>query len=608
MRGFIAELKRRNVTRVGGLYVAGAWLLVQVAGTVLPLFDAAPWIGRVLVIVLVIGFVPVLVAAWVLQWTPQGLRRDAGADSGQTTTPQLGKRMDRLIMLVLALALGYFAVDKFVLAPQRQQAQLQQARQEGRSEAVVAAYGDHSIAVLPFRDMSRARDQGYFSEGIAEQVLNLLTRVEGLRVTSRASAFSFTDKQVDIRTIARKLNVVYVLDGSVQTAGDQVRVAVQLIDGRSDTQLWAQTFDRPLKDIFAIQDEIAAAVVDNLKVEVMGATPTSRKTSPAALRLYLQALAAYRKRSPTSLREADDLAAQALELDAAYVDALVLQASIHIDQAGLALIPPAEGFARAGASARRALELDPRSSAAYSKLAYIALSTSGDLAAAASFLQRALEISPSDPSSLRGAEILAAALGRLDLAERIQRFQLARDPLMATSHDALCQTFIQNARYDEAIAECRVALSLEPERAISHFRICLALLFKGDAQAALEEAGKEPFDAFRWFGEAMAYHSLGDRAKSDAVLARIVEAYASEAAYNIAYVEAWRGNTDAAFDWLDKAVEYKDTGLPMIAADPILKRLAGDPRWLPFLRSQNRAPEQLAAIPFSVRLPAPEAE
>ncbi len=600
---FLVELQRRNVVRAAGLYLAGAWLLLQVVDTVLPMLSLPESVARTVLMVAVAGFVPAMVLAWVFQWTPGGLRREVPAEAGAPVPAAANRRIDHLIMVLLALALGYFAIDKFVLAPQRERAQVAEALQEGRSQGVAQAFGDRSIAVLPFRDMSRAHDQKYFSDGVAEQLLGLLTQVSGLRVISRQSSFSFADSKDDIPTIARKLNVGYVLEGSVQAAGNTVRVSVRLIEGRSDTQVWARTFDRSLDDIFAIQDEIASAVVDSLKIEVLGGVPTTHKTRPEALRLYLQAIEAYRRRSPESLREAMALTERALAIDPGYVDALTLQASIFIDQAGLALIPAEEGFNKAEAIAKRALELDPKSPAAYSKLAYIILSTDGDLARAAELLERALEISPSDPSSLRGAEILSAALGRMDLAEQIQLFQLARDPLMATSHEALCQTYIARSRYDEAIAECRTAIGLEPDRVLSHFRLGLALLFKGEAQEAMKQIDQEPFEVFRWLGQAMAAHSLGDRAGSDAAVAQLVEKYADEAAYNIAYVEAWRGRPDAAFRWLNRAVETRDSGLPMIASDPILTRLRGDPRWLSFLRRVGRAPDQLSSIRFDVRLP-----
>ena len=203
MSQFIQEAKRRSVIRVAGLYLTAVWLLLQIAGTVLPMLDAPDWLARTLLIVLIIGFVPVLVVAWVFEWTPGGLVRDGAAKLDLDASVRAGKRLDRWIMLLLALALSYFAVDKFLLSPQRQQAQLQVAKKEGRTEAIVGAYGEKSIAVLPFRDMSQKQDQQYLSDGLAEQVLQLLSEIRNLRVISRSSAFAFRDQDVPISTMAR---------------------------------------------------------------------------------------------------------------------------------------------------------------------------------------------------------------------------------------------------------------------------------------------------------------------------------------------------------------------------------------------------------------------
>ncbi|HRO62328.1 tetratricopeptide repeat protein [Thermomonas sp.] len=607
MENLLAELKRRNVIRVAGLYLAGAWLLVQVTGTVLPFFDAPLAIARTLTIVLVVGFVPTLVLAWVFEWTAKGLVRESGRVDDAPGAARSGKGFDRLIMVVLALAIGYFAFDKFVLAPQRQAVVAQEARREGRSDAIKDTFGERSIAVLPFADMSQAKDQQYLSDGIAEELLNLLAKVSQLRVISRSSAFIFRDRGEGIPEIARKLDVGYILDGSIRKAGNRVRITVQLIDGRSDTQLWNDVYDRPLDDIFAIQDEIGAAVVAQLKVKLLGsAAPKVRRTDPRSFTLYLQSLSSYREHKPQSYARALDLVKQALEIDPDNVNALNMLVVVYMRQAGLGLIPESEGYAKAEAAARRALAIDPQSAEAHAELATIATRNGGDIAAAAAGLRRALEIAPKNDYVLGQAAMLARSLGRVDLMASILRNQLARDPLMPNVHSDICQAYIDLNRLEEAIAECRTALALSPSRIIPHFLLSQAFLLKGDARQALEEARKEPFDVLQWLGESMALHALGDHAGSDAALARAVDKYAKEAAYNIAGVEAWRGNVDSAFTWLDKAVEYKDAGLSGIATDPFLARLRSDPRWMPFLRTLGKAPEQLAAIPFDVELPDAE--
>ena len=281
---FLRELKRRNVLRFGAAYIAVSWLVVQVAETLFPLFGMDESAARNVVVVLAIGLVPALVFAWVFEVTPEGLRKENEVQRGESITARTGRRLDRFIIIALALAITYFAVDKFVLSPQREsvQARLQaeqlatateQAREQGRIDALVEAFGERSIAVLPFVDMSPGEDQEYFSDGISEELLNLLARVPELRVISRTSAFSYKNRDVKVTEVAEELDVNHVLEGSVRISGDRVRITAQLIDARSDSHIWSENYDRTLDDIFGIQDEIAAAVVERLKV-TLSTTPS----------------------------------------------------------------------------------------------------------------------------------------------------------------------------------------------------------------------------------------------------------------------------------------------------------------------------------------------
>ena len=256
---FYQELKRRNVFRVGAAYLVMAWLLIQVTETIFPLFGFDDSPARIVVVILAIGFIPSLIFSWVFELTPEGLQKDDEVNHAGFSVLDINKKLDRAIVVVLALALSYFAFDKFVLAPQREAAQLQQqtaeldvARQAGRAEALVESYGDRSIAVLPFAGMSPEGDQAYFSDGISEELLNALSGVDELRVISRSSSFALRDDDLSVPEVADRLNVTYVLEGSVRKAGDQVRITAQLIDARSDTQLWSNTYDRKLDNIFQI--------------------------------------------------------------------------------------------------------------------------------------------------------------------------------------------------------------------------------------------------------------------------------------------------------------------------------------------------------------------
>ncbi len=285
----IAELKRRNVLRVVAAYIVVAWLVIQVVDTVFPAFGFGDTAVRVVVIVLAIGLVPVVILSWAFEVTPEGLKLEKDVDRSRSISPQTGKKLDRIIMLVLALGLGYFAFDKFVLSESREASIAETARQEGRTEALVESYGNQSIAVLPFVNMSSDPEQTYFSDGIAEEMLNLLAKIPQLRVTSRSSAFAFRGDDINIPEVAEKLNVAHILEGSVRKAGNQVRITVQLIEARSDTHLWSETYDRLLDDIFAIQDDVAAQVVEQLRLTLLGETPRAARANVLAYPLYLQA-------------------------------------------------------------------------------------------------------------------------------------------------------------------------------------------------------------------------------------------------------------------------------------------------------------------------------
>ncbi|MBS0569781.1 MAG: hypothetical protein JSS28_04190 [Proteobacteria bacterium] len=262
-----AELRRRNVLRMAGLYLVGAWLITQVASTVLPMFGAPDWLPRTIVILLAIGFLPALALAWLFELTPQGLRRDADVPAGESVAPQTGRRLDRAIIVVLVFALGYFAFDKFVLAPRHEQAGSAQAKQAAvTANPSTTKTSDASIAVLPFVNMSADAENGFFSDGVSEEILNSLARIDALRVVGRTSSFQFKGKSEDLRDIGEKLGVANVLEGSVRREGERARITAQLIRASDGIHLWSQTYDRTVKDTLAVQLDIAEQVAGALNV------------------------------------------------------------------------------------------------------------------------------------------------------------------------------------------------------------------------------------------------------------------------------------------------------------------------------------------------------
>jgi adenylate cyclase len=606
---FFGELKRRNVIRVGAAYVVVAWLVIQVVETIFPAFGFGDAAVRIVTIVFAIGLVPALIFAWAFELTPEGLKKESEVDRSESITPQTGRKLDRVIMVVLALTLGYFAFDKFVLEPEREVAleaqkaeEVAEARQAGRSEALVESYGDKSIAVLPFVNMSSDAEQEYFSDGISEELLNLLAGIPELRVISRSSAFSFKDQNLEIPEIGKRLNVAHILEGSVRKAGNRVRITAQLIEARSDTHLWSETYDRTLDDIFAVQDEIAATVVAQLKITLLGAAPKVQETDPEAYALFLQARYLGHQITPESLEQANALLERALAIDPGYAAAWSGLAVNYARQVANGLLPFDEGYARARAAAEKALTIDPAWAPAHASLGWIAMFYN-DLAAAARHFERALQLAPADLDVLGNAAGLLKYLGRLNQAIEVDEFGAARDPVNPISHSNLGNGYLSADRWDEAIASYEIALRLSPGQIGSHYWLGTALLFKGEAEAALAAMQREQYEALRLIGLAIAYHSLGDAVASDAALARLTEEYEKEWAFNIAYVLAYRGEADRAFEWLGKAVQYSDSGLPEILLRPEFRSIHDDPRWLPFLDSIGKSPAQLDAIKFEVELP-----
>ena len=477
---FFAELKRRNVIRMAGLYLVGAWLLVQVAGTVLPMFGAPDWLPRSIVILLTIGFLPALIFSWVFEMTPQGLKRDEDVAPEQSIAPQTARRMNRMIIGVLVLALGYFAVDKFVLTPRRDAALV--------AAALTPTVDARSLAVLPFVNMSGDAANEYFSDGISEEILNILARTPELHVAARTSSFSFKGKTLEVPAIARELNVRMVLEGSVRKQEDRIRITAQLIDAKSGFHLWSQTYDRKLQDIFAIQDEIAKAIGNELEVKLVGAGDagkTSAGTSNlAAYDLYLRGMALWQTRRGDALWQALDLFEKAAGADPEFAQAYAGQALVYAVVSDYsARMSAAESLVRATDLAERALALDPALPEPYAVLGGNAANELRRTTADA-LLRRAIALRPSFATAYqwRGTLLmsngdLAGALASLERATSLD----PRSLVVAQNHGVVLLTL---GRYADAKARCAPVLEFAPTYVGCLQIVSLADLLQGNFDAA----------------------------------------------------------------------------------------------------------------------------
>jgi TolB-like protein/Tfp pilus assembly protein PilF len=597
------ELKRRNVFRVGIAYLAGSWLLIEVSETIFPLFGFDDTPARIMVIVLAIGFPLFLLFSWVFEITPEGLKKEKDIDRAASVTHKTGKLLDRFIIVLLALALGYFAFDKFVLDPVEDAELVEETAQQVRSDVLVESYGDKSIAVLPFINMSDDAGNEYFSDGISEELLNLLAKIPELRVISRSSAFYFKGKDVKLADVARELNVAHILEGSVRKAGNQVRITAQLIEASSDTHLWSATYDRTLDDIFVIQDEIAGSVVDALKLTLFGDVPRAEPIDPEAYALYLQAVHVGNRYTAEALEQSNAMLKQVLALDPNYARAWRVLARNYSVQAVRGLLPRDEGNALAREAITQALVIDPNLAEAHSWFGMFVARQDDDLVAAAWHLQYALSLEPNNLLVLSHSSGFSKTLGRLDETIAIQEYQVAHDPLNPLARSNLGWNYLFAGRPDEAIAAARTLMMLSPGSVWVHSLLGLALLHKGENEAALKAVQQEPDEATHLWCLVMVYHAAAQAAESDAALTELIEKYERTWPYYIAALLAYRGEVDRTFAWLEKAVAYGDPILSSIAVDTWFSSLYEDPRWLPFLESIGRSPSQLDAIEFQVKLP-----
>jgi adenylate cyclase len=462
------------------------------------------------------------------------------------------------------------------------------------------AADNNSIAVLPFVNMSDDKEQGYFSDGISEELLNLLSKIPQLKVAARTSSFSFKGKGVEIPEIARQLHVANVLEGSVRKSGDQLRITAQLIRAAEGYHLWSETYDRKMDDIFKIQDEIAGEVVKELKVKLLGAAPKVRTTDPKAYAFYLQARELGRQKTAEAFAKSDALFRQVIEIDPRYAPAWDELASNFINKAANGVLSNQEGYARAREAVEKALAIDPDYAPAHASLGWIAMYGDNDLGGAARHFQHALALDPTDLDVLRNVASFLQSLGRLDEALALDEAVVRRDPVNAKALNNLGSYQRRAGRYDAAIASFRSVLSLSPNRGGAHSEIANALMLKGDANAALAEIEQEKNESWRMYGLPMVYCALGRKADADAAFNAVIAKYEKDGPCNIAYAYAFCGDADKAFEWLDKAVAYQDGGLSEIVTEKLFDKIHSDPRWLPFLRKIGKAPDQLAKIEFKV--------
>ena len=614
------ELKRRNVFRVGAAYVVVAWLVIQVVETILPAFGFGVAAVRIVTIAFGIGLVPTLIFAWAFEMTPEGLKKESEVDRTQSIPPYASKKLDRMIMVVLALALGYFAFDKFVLDPSRDATELESAREEARTEAVIESFGVKSIAVIPFLNLSSDSEQAFFADGVAEEILNLLAKIPELRVISRSSSFTFRGDDVEIPEIGRRLNAAHILEGSVRRAGNRIRITAQLIEANSDTHLWSGTFERTLDDIFAIQDEIAAHIVESLKVELVSPMPASARTDPVALALTIQAKQVFYQYFAGNHKAGagDRMAAlldRALELDPQYAPAMGWYGYANWMRLQEGLISPEETQRRFDVLAERALAIDPEQAIILQQMAWMEVFENANLESAAPLYERALRSAPNDSEVLRHVGRFLMVLGRYEASLSFFERAVELDPLCRTCLWWLSRAYMVVGKLDKAEVARKHFLLIGGGG--GHYYHGVIKLLQGDAEAALDIFEDEEImnDPESLAGKAMALHALGRFEESEAALAVLIGIWKSalqkeqaRLAKFVAQVFAWKDDNDSAFEWLNMWLDYGSgpgnwTRKIGPLYEPIFRSLHGDPRWEKLRERIDVPAKRIETLKFSAELP-----
>jgi TolB-like protein/Tfp pilus assembly protein PilF len=463
------------------------------------------------------------------------------------------------------------------------------ANHPGAQAPAVAAISDKSIAVLPFADMSEKKDQEYFADGMAEEILDLLARIPGLTVIGRTSSFQFKGKNEDLRTIGAKLNAAYVLEGSVRNSGDQVRITAQLINTKTGAHEWSESYDRPIGDVLKLQDAIASAVVRELQLTVAPEHLNSRSTmsDADAYVLLLRGRHAADRFDREGLDEAIALFKQVVERDPKSADAFAELAFAYYAEGINNFLSSTAAFEPARRAAETALGLNSKSALAHYVLGKIHVVFDWDWAAAEREFNQIATQAPGSAYAQGGAALLSMALGRWDDALRHIEASLALDPLDPDVYQNLMEIQLGRGRLPEAEAAIRRSLDIRPTYGFGHFLLGYVKLHRGDPDGALLEMQQETTEAGQQEGLAMAYFALGRKVDSDAALARMLKEYPGRSAYSIAAVYAFRGQSDEAMLWLERAYAEKDAFLQFAKAELSHMHLAEDPRYKAFLKKIN---------------------
>ena len=568
-RTFLAELKRRHVYRVAIAYGVVAWLLIQVATQVFPFFEIPNWVVRLVVLVSVLGFPISLIIAWAFEMTPQGMKREEEIAPNEYIPHWSTRKFAALIVTIAMLATGVLMF------------QLVRSKPTSLAQITAAAMpSQKSIAVLPLLNESGDPGDEYFSDGLSEELIAALAQVRGLKVIGRSSSFRFKDKKEESKAIGEKLGVSTLLEGTVRKQGDQVRIVAELINAADGSELWSRTFDRELKDIFAVQSEIAMAVATSLELTVLGANEKSAQNaatkSVEAHNAYLQGHFYFERRNLEDYRKSVGFFDQAIHLDPGYALAYAERSEAWAWIGDLSSEKQKEAWAAAGTDAEKAVAIDPHLAEAHAALGWVRFFIEWKFVEGLAELGRAQELSPGNPTANDLMARVVVYLGQFQEAEKLARQAIELDPLGYQARTSLARVLSAEGKLDEAEAAGRKGVELQPTAAGCRRWQVFVAIQRGNGAAALREAQLEPNEGYRRFELALVYYARGDRSAADAAVAELIAKDRNFLAYQIAEVYAWRGENDKAFEWLQISLDSHDTGTLSLLIDPLMRGLHHD--------------------------------
>ncbi|MFZ0915716.1 MAG: hypothetical protein WAN04_02385, partial [Candidatus Udaeobacter sp.] len=555
---FFGELKRRNVYKVAVAYAVVGWLLIQVATQVFPFLDIPNWAIRLIILLTALGFPIALIIAWAFELTPEGIRRTEDADAaGQRSR---GGIWMALIVIAAALSLGLFFLGRYSAGNARSQSPASRDSGAASSEAVTAV-PEKSVAVLPLLNESGDPKDEYFADGLSEELIAALAQINGLKVIGRSSSFRFKDRHEEPKAIGEKLGVSTLLEGTVRKQDGRVRIVAELVNAADGIALWTRTFDRELKDIFAVQEEIARAVAESLKVTLLGSDSASRSApkNVEAYNAYLQGHFHFQRRNLEDYRKAVGYFDQAIQLDPNYALAYAERSEAWTYIGDLTGQHEAV-WPNARSDAEKAVAIGPSLAEAHAALGFLRFLVDWKFTEGLNELRRAKELSPSNPTANDLLARVIGYLGRFDEAERQARQAVELDPLSVIAQGNLARVLFYAGKLDEADAVARRSAELQPTAAGTHRWQALIAAQRGDGETALREAQLEPDEGYRRFELAVAQYVVGDRQAADATLTDLIANGRDRLAYQIAEVYAVRGEKDKAFEWLQISFDNHDTG------------------------------------------------